>query len=225
MSDNTIPDVTLTENTSQRLPCILLLDSSGSMSGKPIDELNAGLHILEEDLKKDDVASQRVQLLVITFGGDGEVKILSDWTDAMAFSAPSLLANGVTPMGDAVRLALTKLEEQKAKYRANGIAYNRPWIFLITDGEPTDTDWEQAADQCRAAEQAGKLTLFGIGTGPDADIEKLQRFSTRKPVCLQGLKFRELFLWLSASTKTGSKAAQGTSVQLPPPSDWMQVSA
>lgn len=221
MSD--IPDVALTDNTSQRLPCVLLLDGSGSMAGTPIDELNAGLRVLEEELKKDDIASQRVQLLVIQFGD--EVKMLSDWTDAMAFNAPHLAADGMTPMGDAVRIALTKLEEQKARYRANGIAYNRPWVFLITDGQPTDTGWEQAAEQCRIAEQAGKLLVFGVGVGQDADLQKLAKFCSRPPVRLQGLKFRELFLWVSASTRSASKAAQGTNVQLPPPSDWMQVPA
>jgi uncharacterized protein YegL len=220
-----IPGVEFADNNSQRLPCALVLDGSGSMAGVPIDELNAGLRLLEEELKKDDVASQRVQLLVVQFSGDRDVDILCDWTDAMKFSAPHLEANGLTPMGEAVRVAIAKIEEQKEHYRANGIAYNRPWLFLITDGQPTDDDWQQAADQSRAAEQANRLIFFGIGVGQDADMSTLARFSTRRPVRLQGLKFKELFLWLSKSTSSASQAAQGTSVQLPPPSDWMQVSA
>ena len=224
MSEPKIPDVELIDNTSQRLPCILLLDGSGSMAGAPIDELNAGLRVLEEELKKDDIASQRVQLLVIQFSGDRLVTVLSEWTDAMSFSAPHVTAEGSTPMGAAVRVALAELEDQKARYRAHGIPYNRPWIFLITDGQPTD-DWEKSAADCRAAERAGKLVFFGIGTGPDADLGKLARFSERQPVRLQGLKFRELFLWLSRSTSSASKAAQGATLQLPPPSDWMEVSA
>jgi uncharacterized protein YegL len=143
----------------------------------------------------------------------------------MAFNAPHIDVSGLTPMGAAVRLGLAKLEEQKNRYRANGIAYNRPWMFLLTDGGPSDEDWPQAAAECRAAEQAGKLIFFGIGVGAEADLSKLGQFSTRKPVRLQGLKFREMFLWLSRSTSSASKAAQGTNVQLPPPTDWMQVSA
>ena len=223
MEEAGIPDIALTDNTSQRLPCILLLDGSGSMSGDPINQLNAGLRLLEEELKKDDVASQRVQLLVIRFGGD--VEVVTDWTDAMAFAAPPIQSDGLTPMGEAVRLALVKLEEQKLRYRNNGIAYNRPWLFLLTDGSPTDADWNAAAAESKAAEQAGKLTFFGIGVGPDADLQKLSQFSVRTPVRLDGLKFRELFLWLSRSTSSASKASQGTTVQLPPPSDWTQVSA
>ncbi|MFZ1963527.1 MAG: VWA domain-containing protein [Roseiarcus sp.] len=226
MASISIPDVALRDNTSQRLPCVLLLDGSGSMGDSgAIDELNAGVRLLETELKKDDIASQRVQLLVIRFGGDGNVEVLSDWTDAMSFNAPQLTAEGLTPMGGAVRLGLQKLEEQKTRYRTNGIAFNRPWMFLITDGEPTDDDWRQAASQCRAAEQADKLIFFGIGVGGGADLSKLGEFSARKPVRLQGLKFRELFLWLSRSTSSASKQAPGSNVQLAPPSDWMQVSA
>jgi uncharacterized protein YegL len=225
MNDVGIRDVTLRNNTSQRLPCVLVLDSSGSMAGLPIDELNAGLRVLEEELKKDDKASQQVQLLVIRYSGDNDVAVITDWTDAMSFSAPGLTANGLSPMGAAVRLALDEIEEQKTRYRTNGIGYNRPWLFLLTDGAPTDGDWQQVAAQSRAAEQAGKLIFFGIGVGAGADLGKLAQFSIRQPLRLQGLKFRELFLWMSRSASTASKAAQGTSVQLPPPSDWMQVPA
>jgi uncharacterized protein YegL len=225
MRDNVIPDVVFIDNTSQRLPCVLVIDGSGSMTGSPIDELNAGLKILEEELKLDDIASQRVQLMVILYGGDNEVEILTQWTDAMAFSAPNLTANGLSPLGAAVDVALKEIESQKARYRANGIAYNRPWLFLLTDGAPTDNDWHRHALQSRDAEQAGKVICFGIGVGDAADLEKLAKFSIRQPVRLRGLKFRELFLWLSRSTSTASRAAQGSTVQLPPPTDWMEVSA
>jgi len=224
MSQIAIPDVELRDNTSQRLPCVLLLDSSGSMGDSgAIDELNAGVRLLEEELKKDDVASQRVQLLIIRFGENTEV--LSDWTDAMSFSAPQLTASGLTPLGEAVQLGLAKLEEQKTRYRTNGIAYNRPWMLVITDGEPTDGGWRQAAAQSKAAEQAGRVIFFGIGVGDSADLTKLAEFSMRKPVRLEGLRFRELFQWLSSSVKSASKAAPGSNIQLAPPSDWMQVSA
>jgi len=65
MGEDFIPDVLLTDNTSQRLPCVLVLDGSGSMadSGAETDairELNKGLKVLEQELKNDDTAAQRV---------------------------------------------------------------------------------------------------------------------------------------------------------------------
>ena len=217
-------DLALVDNTSQRLPCVLVLDGSGSMDGAPINELNAGLRILEEELKKDDIASQRVQLLVIRLGGSDEVQVLSDWTDAMSFMSPKVDADGTTPLGAAVRMALAKIEEQKARYKANGIAYNRPWLFILTDGAPTDDAWEQAADECQAAEKKNQVVVFCIGTG-SANLAKLERFSVRRPVRVDGLKFKELFVWLSRSTSSASKAVQGTNAQLASPADWMQVPA
>ena len=131
----TIDDIALQDNTSQRLPCVLVLDGSGSMEGNPISELNQGLKTLEEELKKDDTASQRVQLLVIRLGDDDKATILTDWTDAVDFKAPTVKAYGRTPLGKAMELALEKIEEQKVNYKANQIPYNRPWIFLIADGK------------------------------------------------------------------------------------------
>ena len=92
---DTIDDIALQDNTSQRLPCVLVLDGSGSI-GNPI-ELNR-FETLEEELKKDDTASQRVQLLVIRLGDDDKATILTDWTDAIDFKAPTLEAYGRTPL-------------------------------------------------------------------------------------------------------------------------------
>ena len=214
MNENIIPDVVLTDNTSQRLPCALVLDGSGSMSGDAIRELNDGLKVLENELKNDDTAAQRVQLLVIRLGDDDQVQIVTDWTDAMDFSAPTIEANGRTPLGVAMRVALDKIEDQKENYRSHDIPYNRPWIFLITDGAPTDLDWESAADDCRQAEDNNKVAIFPIGTA-EADFEALKKFANRAPIKLDGLKFRELFVWLSRSASSGSQAAQDSQIQLP----------
>lgn len=209
-----IPDIQLSDNTSQRLPCILVLDGSGSMGGIPIQELNQGLKVLEEELKNDDTASQRVQLSVIRFGGDDEVEVINDWTDAIEFVAPNIIANGRTPLGMAMRHALQKIEDQKINYKEHDIPYNRPWIFLITDGSPTDLNWKEDAKECIQAESENKVVIFAIGT-EGADFEALKLFSNRMPLKLNGLQFKELFIWLSRSVSSSSKASQDTDVQLP----------
>jgi len=191
------------------------------MAGQPIVELNAGLKILENELKNDDTAAQRVQLLVIRLGGDDEVEIIEDWNDALDFSAPVIQANGRTPLGVAMQTALERIEWQKDNYREHDIPYNRPWIFLITDGEPTDLNWEAAASNCRQAETDNKVVIFTIGT-EEANFDALKQFSNRSPVKLDGLKFKELFLWLSRSASSGSKASQDTEVQLPAV-DWGKI--
>ena len=126
----TIDDIALQDNTSQRLPCVLVLDGSGSMEGNPISELNQGLKTLEEELKKDDTASQRVQLLVIRLGDDDKATILTDWTDAIDFKAPSLEAYGRTPLGKAMQLALEKIGVDQNIAKDIGIKFLKiamPW--------------------------------------------------------------------------------------------------
>ena len=212
--NNIIPDIVLQDNTSQRLPCVLVLDGSGSMSGQPINELNAGLKVLESELKNDPVAAQRVQLYIIRVGGGDNAEVLCDWTDAMDFVAPEVSANGRTPLGDGVTKALKAIEDQKRNYRAHQIPYNRPWLFIITDGSPTEHDWKRHADAAREAEKSGKVVIFAIGTN-GADFICLEQFSTRKAMQLKGLAFKELFVWLSQSASVGSKAAIDETMQLP----------
>ena len=55
-------------NPEPRCPCILLLDVSGSMSGRPINELNAGLVTFRDELLADSLALKRVELGIVTFG-------------------------------------------------------------------------------------------------------------------------------------------------------------
>lgn len=206
MNDQIIPDIQLENNTEQRLPCVLVLDGSRSMDGTPIDELNKGLKVLQEELQKDEIASSRVQLLIIRIGDDDKTEVLVDWTDASKFNAPEIRANGTTPIGKGMTLALEKIEEQKGQYAARGITYNRPWLWLFTDGVPTDK-WEDAAADCKQAEASDKAIVFTIGT-QGADFEILKKFSTKfQPLKLNELKFSELFLWLSKSASKGSVAS------------------
>ena len=209
-----IKDLILQDNTNQRLPCVVLLDGSTSMDGKAIDNLNQGLSILERELKADDVASLRVQLLLLRIGGHSDVEILTDWTDASDLSAPQVEANGTTPLGEGVNVALRELEEQKKKYRQNQITYNRPWLFIITDGAPTDLNWERAAEKAVEAEKKGKVVVFPIGT-EEADFEILNKFSSRGAIMLKNLDFKELFVWLSQSVSAGSQTEINSETQLP----------
>lgn len=205
-------------NPEPRCPCVLLLDVSGSMNGRAIDELNAGLNTFREELLADPLATKRVEVGIVTFG---PVKIEMPFTGASVFYPPTLQAQGDTPMGEAIRQALNMLEDRKREYRSNGIAYFRPWVFLITDGAPTD-QWQTAAAALREGEASKKFAFFAIGV-KDANMEILAQISPRTPLSLDGMKFRELFSWLSTSLRSVSRSTPGQQVALPPPSDWTLV--
>lgn len=224
MTSPVIPDVALVDNSEQRTPLVLVLDCSGSMSGAAINQLNDGLRLLESELKADVIAAKRVRVLVISYGGMDEVQVQANWCDAMDFKAPNLVASGTTPMGYAVEMALAEIEDEKARFRQAGIAYTRPWLFLMSDGMPTDA-WAAAAAQCRQAEVDNKVAVFPIAVA-EADAGVMGQFSRngeRAVKALDGLRFRELFLWLSASMQVVSQSVPGAQAQLPPTDTWSSV--
>lgn len=225
MDQPLIPDVALVDNTEQRTPLVLVLDCSGSMTGDPMAQLNQGLQVLEQELKQDVIAAKRVRLLLVQYGGLDMAEAVGDWQDAMDFTAPQLVAGGTTPTGHAVDLALARIEEEKLGFRQAGVAYTRPWLFLMSDGQPTD-NWQGAAQRCREAELANKVAVFPIAVGASAKVDALGQFSARGDTAvkrLDGLKFQELFLWLSASMKVVSQARPGGQAQLPAVDGWANV--
>jgi uncharacterized protein YegL len=200
------------ENPEQRCACLLLLDTSSSMKGDPIHELNAGLVAFKDELAADSLALKRVEVAVVGFG---PVKVHQPFTTAADFYPPELQASGDTPMGSAIELGIDLLQQRKEEYKANGISYYRPWIFLITDGAPTD-EWDIAINLIREGEEAKRFMFFAVGV-EGANMEVLDRLSVREPLRLAGLRFRELFQWLSSSLSQVSASTPGDAVPLPNP--------
>lgn len=206
------------DNPEPRCPCLLLLDVSGSMQGQPIDELNAGLTKFKDELAADTLAMKRVEIGIVTFG---PVQIALPFQGAEAFYPPMLMSQGDTPMGNAIKQGLDMIRQRKDEYRANGISYYRPWVFLITDGGPTD-EWHSAAAAIREGEASKAFAFFAIGI-QRANMEVLQQISVREPLRLDGLRFRDLFCWLSSSLSSVSHSIPGTEVPLQPPQGWASV--
>jgi uncharacterized protein YegL len=213
---NYLDDIEFVTNPDPRCPCILLLDTSGSMDGRPIDALNRGLQAFQVDLAQDALAQRRVEIAIVTFGNG--VRMWQEFVTADQFQAPTLAAGGDTPMGQAIELAISMLRDRKDQYKANGIAYYRPWVFMITDGTPTD-QWQSAAQSVHMEEAAGSLAFFAVGV-EGANMPILSRIAVRPPMMLQGLQFVNLFLWLSRSQKRVSAGKVGEQTALPPVTGW-----
>lgn len=208
------------ENPEPRCPCVLLLDTSGSMQGASIDELNRGLQAFRDELFSDSLTMKRVEIAVVTFG---PVSVLQDFTTADQFCPPQLEASGDTPFGAAISRGLTLLKNRKEILRGNGIKLFRPWIFLMTDGAPTD-NWQHLPQVIRAGEENKSFSFFALGVG-GANFEILRQIAVREPLKLSGVRFKEFFLWLSASLKNVSRSTPGDTVSIPDykPYGWADV--
>lgn len=206
------------ENPEPRCACVLLLDTSGSMGGTPIQELNASLGEFKNALAKDSQASARVEVAMVTFG-EGGVKVAQEFVSAGDFTPAPLVAGGSTPLGEALNKALDLVADRKATYKANAIDYYRPWIILITDGAPTDSGaWEGAAARLRAEESRKGVLCWCFGVD-NAETGVLKQIAPERSYLLQEYagSFGKIFRWVSSSMARVSQSTPGDQVPLEPP--------
>jgi uncharacterized protein YegL len=207
----TLESVEFVENAEPRCPCALILDTSESMRGARIDALNAGLRALRDDLLHHPVAQKRVEIAIVEF--NSTARVVQDFATAENFRPPTLTASGVTEMSAGINQALDMIQQRKSKYRSNGVPFYRPWAFLITDGHPTSSV-DEVARRIREDEQNKRVVFFSVGV-QGADMACLERFATKnKPQRLDGLKFKELFVWLSNSLNQVTQSQPGEQVPL-----------
>lgn len=219
-----------TKNQGERhIPAVLLVDTSGSMSGAPIEELNRGLREFGNALQEDSLALGRAEVCIISFNSSVETEM--GFRPAVDYEAPTLSASGLTSFNEAIQAGLDAIESRKKEYKDQGVSYYRPWLFVLTDGAPTDTGLEASAkSRLQDAIRNKKVTYMPMGIGDGADTRKLQEYypdeAAAKPVLKADAKnFKEAFVWLSASISLISKSDPNTTsqVNLPPTQSMITV--
>ena len=200
-----------------KLPVCMCLDTSNSMAGRAISELNAGLKAFYNILSMAAL-NDEVDTAIITFGFN-RVECVKHFLDDN--KAPELQAGGMTPIGEAVNLALDIIEAQLNAYIELDNEFYAPWLVVMTDGYPNGNpvDLRRAAARINNSE----LSVFAIAVGSDADIDILEKFSPKRSVkVLKGLKFKAFFKWLAENIiKTLSKK-NGEDIELSSVSAWSE---
>lgn len=199
---------------------VLLIDTSGSMAMN-IPQLKEGLAQFKGDVLNDDLARKRVDLAIVSF--DSDVQVIHDFSSIEEFAVPPFEANGTTSMGSGILKAIELCENRKNEYKTKNISYYRPWIFLITDGEPTDISlgsplWNKVLKSVHEGEEKNRFLFFAVGVD-DANMEILSQIapSNRKPIHMKDGHFKEMFLWLSRSQQKVSCSRIGEQVNLENP--------
>jgi uncharacterized protein YegL len=192
-NENAVPKWTKVESPeSRRTPVYLLLDTSSSMEGAPVESLHNALEQFQKEMTDDPFASEVVHVGVIVFGNEAEL-ITGGLVPIEDFHPPTLEAEGVTRLDEAFKKLRTSLDQDvqkpvKGKRKGDG----RPIVFVLTDGQPTDAkgyssdNWESArdsvvSDQIGGTASKGSVRLYdiyAIGLGPDPDSDTLKAIST-----------------------------------------------
>lgn len=203
---------------ARRLPVYLVLDTSGSMMGEPIAAVETGVQTLVSALRQDPYALETAYLSVITF--DNSAKQIVPLTELTAFQMPSISANGLTSLGDALKLLANKIDMEVAKTTAEVKGDWKPLVFIMTDGGPTD-DWQRGLGEFRKR-KTGMVVACAAGQAADTNVLKQITECVVQLDTADSSTIKAFFKWVSASVSTGSqKVDSGNEVvgigELPPP--------
>lgn len=200
-----------------KCPVCFLPDTSSSMMGSPISELNKGLASLKSSLMSDDKAKKVVDLSIVSFGGTVKT---SSFCTAEDFNPTPYAASGGTPMGEALLTAIDLIERRKGQYRKQGINKYRPWLVLITDGAPTDmhpgdSKWTQVVEAIRNGEQDKKFIAWAFGVR-GANLQALNELLSynERVYALEGYDFAGLFQWVSDSMSIVTRSKEGQAIEI-----------
>lgn len=219
------------DNYEQKTLCCFVLDVSGSMAGLPIKELQKGLHEFHHDILQDPMMSNRLEVSIVIFS-DHIVQLVSPSLPKHVF-IPDLRADGSTKLVDATNYAINIVNERKEWFKNTGQPYLRPWIILITDGEPDrDQDVNMLSERIKRDTLEKKYVFIPIAVG-DADMDILSKLSGYSfgsgsnstlipPMKLQGLKFSDFFQWVSASMSMIASSSENSQINMPNPHNWME---
>lgn len=206
----------------RRLPVYLLLDTSGSMSGEPIEAVKNGVQVMISSLRQNPQAIETAYLSVITF--DSVAQQIIPLTDLASFQMVDLKATGVTALGEALILVSNRIENEVAKTTTEQKGDWKPLVFIMTDGVPTD-DWLPGLAEFKKQKVAFTVAC-AAGSGADTAVLKQITENVVSLDTADSASIGKFFQWVTASIGVTSTKVEdaGKEISLlkelpPPPSE------
>lgn len=209
----------------RRLPVYLLLDTSGSMSGEPIEAVKNGVQIMISSLRQNPQAIETAFLSVITF--DSKAQQIIPLTDLASFQMVDIKATGVTALGEALKLVAHKIDTEVQKTTTEQKGDWKPLVFIMTDGIPTD-DWQSGLNEFKRTKVAFTVAC-AAGSGADANILKQITDNVVSLDTADSASIGKFFQWVTASigvssTKVEDSGKEVTGLnELPPPPSELNI--
>jgi uncharacterized protein YegL len=202
----------------RRLPVYLLLDTSGSMRGEPIEAVRTGVSMLVSSLRQDPYALESVWISILTF--DREARVVLPLTSLEDLQIPEIATpdSGPTHLGEALVLLSRTVSRDVIRSSATAKGDWRPLLFIMTDGSPSDLGVYR--DTIPDIKSRGFASIIGCAAGPKGRVQELSELADQvvRLDTLDTAGFKSFFAWVSASVARVS-VSQGvtTSPELPPP--------
>ena len=188
------------------LVIFFLIDTSGSMKGKKMGELNTVMEELIPEIRRVGEADTDVKIAVLTFST--EVRwMYSNPIPIEDFEWARLRASGVTSMGAAFK-ELNHRMSRNSFLNSPSLSF-APVIFLMTDGYPSD-DYKEGLREL----QTNSWYKFGLkaalGIGQEANDNILAEFTGSKDTVVHAYSGGQLAQIIKiiavTSSQTGSKS-------------------